>query len=330
MIEPYLEGIFASEHPNWTGLAAQRVAEIDGGWETNIYALDITYREDGVERLKRLVARFYPDEGGAERALRDAALLRRMTAIGVPVPGVELVSTKSSAYGTAVVVMERIDGPVLEEDLEGSDVRLVDMARLLVAVHRLPIDAVFGDTATPFSSPSFVDPSLGAISDAVDRFGRRDFNPLLEWLTDSPPAERAPSVLHGDYHPGNIIVGLNAGDLTIIDWSFAGVGDHRLDLAWAALWTAAIGGAEARSALLSAYETGTAESIEDLEHFEGLRLGARLLTVALWLESSVAPPIPKITEAAIRGGYRSTVMTVYQRFREVTGLRLDWVEQLRE
>ena len=61
---------------------------------------------------------------------------------------------------------------------------------------------------------------------------------------------------------------------------------------------------------------------------EALKLGARLLTVGLWLDSAVEPPIRKITEAAIRGGYRSTVTTVYERFREVTGLRLDWVEQL--
>ncbi len=328
MIEPYLETIFGRERPEWAELTSQNVVQFDGGWETDSYGLDISYREGGVERHKRLVARFYPGDRGAQLALRDAALLQNMSAAGVPVPGVELVSTEPSSYGTAVVVMERIDGSVLEQDLKGSDVRLADMARLLAAVHRLPIDAAFGDTATPFSSPSFVAPNAAAISNAVDRFGRNDFEPLLEWLTDSPPAERAPGIMHGDYHPGNIIVNKRTGDLIIIDWSFAGIGDHRLDLAWAALWTGAVGGAEARSALLSAYEMGTGEEIEDLAHFEALKLGARLLTVGLWLDSAVEPPIPKITEAAIRGGYRWTIMTVYERFRAVTGLRLDWVEQL--
>jgi aminoglycoside phosphotransferase (APT) family kinase protein len=327
-MEAYLEAIIGGERAAWTEIAVQSVAEIEGGWETNIYALDVTYREGGATRHKDLVARFYPDDRGAARALRDAALLGKMRAAGVPVPEVELVATQPSSYGTAMVVMERIHGSVLEQDLKGSGVGLVEMARVLAAVHRLPVDAVFGDTARPFSAPSFVAPNVEAISHAVDAFGRNDFDPLLEWLSDSPPADRAPSVLHGDYHPGNIIVSKQTGDLTIIDWSFADVGDHRLDLAWAALWTGVIGGTEARSEFLAAYEMSTGEKIEDLAYFEALKLGARLLTVGLWLDSAVEPPIPKITEATIRGGYRSTVTTVYERFREVTRLRLDWVEQL--
>ena len=329
-MEAYLAATIARDHPDWTEIAVRNVAEIEGGWETNIYALDIAYREGSAARHKDLVARFYPDDRGAERAWRDAALLGKISAAGVPVPEVELVSTEPSSYGTAMVVMERIHGSVLGQDLKSSDVRLVEMAHLLGAVHRMPIDAVFADAAKPFSGRSFVAPSVAAISNAVEGFGRNDFEPLLDHLTDSPPADRPPSVLHGDYHPGNIIVSEHTGDLIIIDWSFADVGDYRLDLAWAALWTDAVGGTEARSEFLAAYEMGTGEEIEDLAYFEALKLGARLLTVGLWLDSAVEPPIRKITEAAIRGGYRSTVMTVYERFRAVTGLRLDWVEQLNE
>jgi hypothetical protein len=40
------------------------------------------------------------------------------------------------------------------------------------------------------------------------------------------------------------------------------------------------------------------------------------------------PPVHKITAEAIRGDYRPTVLTVYERFHQVTGIRLPLIERL--
>lgn len=59
-----------------------------------------------------------------------------------------------------------------------------------------------------------------------------------------------------------------------------------------------------------------------------LRLGARLLTIALWLDGAVELPVPKLTKSAIVGEYKPTLMTVYERFQELTGIGLRLFDQM--
>jgi len=160
------------------------------------------------------------------------------------------------------------------------------------------------------------------------RYGLSEFDPLNAWLmAEAPAGLREPSVLHNDYHPPNLIVTDRAG-LVILDWSFAGLGDHRLDLAWSALWTGEMAGDSTRTAFLAAYEAAAARPITDLGYYEALKLGARLLTISLWLRGAMEPAVHKITAEAIRGDYRPSVLTVYERFHQVTGIRLPVIERL--
>lgn len=60
--------------------------------------------------------------------------------------------------------------------------------------------------------------------------------PVLEWLKDrilSVPCERL-SIIHGDYHPHNIIL-TNDGTAYVIDWTNINIADFRIDLAWTLL-----------------------------------------------------------------------------------------------
>lgn len=323
----YLERLLAGNLPSATGIRVENLAEIEGGWETDIYRFDLAYRQSGESHSTELVARFYAGPRGADRAIREAAVLRAIARAGIPVPEVEFESVEASQHGTAVVVMERVSGQVLANTL-GSDELIAQMARSLAAVHRLPVTEVFGGQSQPFAEPGFVPPDVASMAAAVDRHGLAEFRPVIDWLTASGPVEHEPCVLHNDYHADNIIVRDRDGGLVIIDWSFAAAGDYRLDLAWTALWTGAAGGSDSRTKLLAAYEEAANNAVTDLEYFEALKLGSRLLTVSSWLTGSVAPPVAKITRSAIRTDYKPTLMTVYERFHEVTGIPIPLLENL--
>lgn len=315
----YLERLIRAEDPERPDVRVEQIAELEGGWETAIYSFDAG---------DPLVARFYAGERGAARAVREAAVLGATAAAGVPVPTVVLVATEPSPFGTAVLVMERVEGVSLAGAPAGSESLISRMAEHLAALHRVPIDDVFGSGVRRFDEPGFVKADVGTITAAIGDYGLSEFDPLIGWLGGAMPPPQHESVLHGDYHPENIIVGEGGSGLTILDWSFADVGDYRLDLAWSALWTGTMAGERARDTFLKDYGEAAGGPIDDLEYFEVLKLGARLVTVASWLGGSVEPPVEKITPAAIRSGYRETIMTVYERFRELTSIRLSLIERL--
>jgi len=324
----YLEDLLAGVYPERRDVAVEGVVEIEGGWETTVYGFELRYREDGASTTTPLIARFYPGPRGAQRAAREGAILRAVSRAGIPVPAVEGEWLEPSPFGTALVVMERVLGVALSGELIRSHDLVTEMARCLVALHQVPISAVFDAHVEPFAEPGFVASEVGAMAEAIDRYGLDEFEPLAGWLSGFAPVEHAPSVLHNDYHPDNIIVRDRGAGLAILDWSFAGVGDYRLDLAWSAFWTGQMTGSDVRRRFLAAYGEVAGRSIDDLDYFEVVKLGARLLTIALWLKEAVELPVPKITAATLRGDYRPTIWAVYRRFRELTAIRVPIFEQL--
>lgn len=320
----YLEELIRGEFPARHGVRVRNVAEIEEGWERSIYAFDLS--DEGTES-EPLVARFYQGPNGGRRAAWEAAVLRAVARAGVPVPRVELASADGSQYGTAVVVMERIHGLPLAAALAGSPSLAVAMARALAALHRIPVESVFDDSLRPFTEPEFIAPDVKTMTAAVDRYELVEFGPLIERLHASAPADDRPCVLHNDYTPENIVVGED-GSLAILDWSFAGVGDYRLDVAWSALWTEARAGSGPRAEFLGAYEETVGHPLESIEYYEALRLGARLMTIVAWLDDAIEFPAIKVTKDVIYGDYKPTVAAVYERFRDVTGVRLTRIEQL--
>jgi aminoglycoside phosphotransferase (APT) family kinase protein len=247
-MQSLLEQLIVQSHPDREHVTAQHISEITGGWETAIYRFDVSYEAAGATHTAKLVARFYPDSLGPERATREAAVLRAVTRAGIPVPGVVLQSSQPSPFGTAVLITDFVPGRMLVDVLQTGNAPVAEMAERLVELHRIPVSAVFNDRVAPFAEPGFVPDRPEAIAKTVDRYGLAEFRPLIEWLIAAAPAgQREPSVLHNDYHPQNLIV-TNRADLVILDWSFAGLGDHRLDLAWSALWTGEMSGDSTRAA----------------------------------------------------------------------------------
>ena len=87
-------------------------------------------------------------------------------------------------------------------------------------------------------------------------------------------------------------------------------------------------GPQYREELLKRYEKLAGKAVENLEYFEAVKFSERMLTIATWLDESVAIPVKKITKEAIRGQYKVHVLNVYARLKEITGLELPTIENL--
>jgi aminoglycoside phosphotransferase (APT) family kinase protein len=148
---------------------------------------------------------------------RGVAAMEAARACGVAVPRIDEVVVIDGRPG---VVMERVDGPDLLSVLESQPWKLVGAARDLGRVH-----ARLHETVAP---PELVSlrqhvrhriESVAALPSALARFA-------LEALDGLPDGDR---LLHGDYHPGNVLVGSNGP--VVIDWSNATRGDPAADVA---------------------------------------------------------------------------------------------------
>lgn len=209
----------------------------------------------------------------------EAKLLRAAIAAGVPVPEILAVDEEVRAIVSARVEGETIPRRILrlieaEPDL-GS--RLAsDCGHALAAIHRIPI-ALRSDSpsrANPADLPIRADlPDLDDYTDPLRYAAQLEelldslsaphpiFRLGIRWLRRfAKPPPRTPSLIHGDFRLGNLIV-TNAGLAAVLDWELAHLGDPMEDLAWLCLRTwrfgledREVGGFARLDALRRAYE----------------------------------------------------------------------------
>ena len=91
--------------------------------------------------------------------------------------------------------------------------------------------------ATPISELPEI-PRLGGYDQVVryeDIYRQHAPRPVFElairWLKDNSPSEIAPSLVHGDFRNGNLMVD-ESGLKSVLDWELAHIGDPREDIGW--------------------------------------------------------------------------------------------------
>lgn len=310
------------------GLQVRRAEAIGAGWETDLYTLWIESGADQGARHEQLVLRLFHGSGAPQRADREFQLMRRLHRLGLPIPQVIHLAGSDSPLDSSFILMERIAGPTMRQQLAGASERQIQealrrMAALLANIHR-----VAWQQALPEADPETPAAMLRQMQDMVERFRLDEFQPLLRWLEQRQHAVDSvhPALLHNDYHPDNLLV--REGELVVIDWSFAGVGDFRLDLAWTVLLVGTMLGERYRQPTLRSYRQHRGTELDHFEYFEALKLGSRVLTLLTWLEQPVEIPIHRITPEAMRGDYKIHVLNPYRRLKQITGLELPTIERL--
>lgn len=324
----------SQQHPQWENLGISSFTELSEGWETDLYALTLAGERSGNAVSEKLVVRVFRGQHRLEQSEKEFELMKDLARFSVSVPRVSLLVTDQSVLGAPFLVMERIEGPTLEHQLQATEDEnlLQAFARTLVDIHSLPWWELAirpsGPLPTAEDPLAFVRSSITEMRDTVVRYQLSDFEPTLQWLESRKELGSAtrPSLIHNDYHPQNVLA--RNGELVVVDWSFSDVSDYRMDLAWSVLLIGTMIGERHRDAVVEAYESAADERVENLDYFEALKFTQRMLTIATWLDEGMQIPVHKITRQALRGDYKVHVLNPYRRLKEVTGLKVGMIEDL--
>jgi aminoglycoside phosphotransferase (APT) family kinase protein len=220
-----------------------------------------------------VTARFTPGARIAEFEAMRAALGR-----GVPVPEPLWVTEDRAVLGSPFIIMAYVEGEAIPRRILRDEAfaevrpRLADQCgRILARLHSAPPPDALHRPAP--GAPAFDEDELrGALLDSLAPVAGR--YPALEfaqrWLLDHAPQPVEPTLVHGDFRNGNLLIGPD-GIRGVLDWEAVHVGDPLQDLGWLCVrsWRFGndhlhAGGFGTREELVAAYESESGNQV-DLE-----------------------------------------------------------------
>lgn len=268
---------FASALRNF--LRAQFAAQLDisdprrlsGGASHETWAFDVKFADDSRPPLPLILRRNFSHDLIDARLDSEFALLEALHRHGQPVPRPHAIAHDVTGMGTPFMLMERAAGLDLRKALAqaGTTHDRDALARTLVeqqaAIHALPWR---GALANILSAPE------NAAVNELERWVAvieklpRASSPLLAaaiaWLRTHLPPGRDLCLVHGDFKTNNLVLS-GDGEVTILDWEMAHLGDPIEDLAWTMLWDTRddlVGGLMPPADYLAAYAEASGAAVE--------------------------------------------------------------------
>ena len=231
-----LERFLAEVAPD-LGATVTLVRAISGGYSrlTSVAQIRLS---DGLEQ--KLVLRSDPPSGhGVFDSDRDdewPLLLSLWEVDAVDIARPRFYDATGEWLGSKTIVMDHVEGSPLQQMLgPDADIGATRSIFLNIAasLQRIPLSALPKAMDRPDDWDTYID---GAI-EIYDRAERelRDSNPVVRyvagWLRGNRPPPVALAVVHGDFQPGNILIG-DGHSPVVIDWEFARIGDPREDIGY--------------------------------------------------------------------------------------------------
>ena len=201
-------------------------------------------------RGQRLVLRC-PPRGplppSAHDVLRECRLLAALATAGARVPPVLATCEDLSVIGAPFYITEFIEGEVLTTELpaafadsEATELIAHQLVDSLVDIHAIDVESAgltwFG------RSDGYLERQVrrfrGLLADNATR-PLPELEQVAEWLDRNRPPASETTVVHGDYHLGNVIVSSQTPPrlAAILDWEMATIGDPLADLGYlTAMW----------------------------------------------------------------------------------------------
>jgi aminoglycoside phosphotransferase (APT) family kinase protein len=164
---------------------------------------------------------------------REGTAIRAAAQVGVPEPEVIAYSDSSELLGGPFVLMSRVDGESVPRRILSSqrfaDVRprLADRCgEILAQIHSIPADAICDIDPKPRDVISDLRSDLDLFEEVSPAFELG-----MQWLNEYRIPEVAPTVVHGDFRNGNLLV--DERDIqAVLDWEFVHLGDPMEDLGY--------------------------------------------------------------------------------------------------
>jgi len=320
--------------PDREDLVISDVKDITMGWETELYSFNVEFSEAGRLLKEERVVRLYPGNSPVEKAVREFEVMSRLFSAGYPVPQVFHLETGTATLAKPFIIMERIKGHnMLEDFLEGSEEQrrslMTIFMKLFVHLHNLDGARLFPGAFDINDTTAYINRTLDSARKNI-RENRVDWlEPVPDWLDkhkNDVSCERL-SIIHGDFHPNNIMLREN-GSPVVIDWGAIAIGDYRVDLAWTILLSSTYTDPGLRKTMLQAYQEISRRKIRDFEFFEVMAIFRRLRDVSVSFKSG-AEEMGMRPEAVEKMRQDSEhLRRVYNLLSERTGLRVPEFEEL--
>lgn len=212
------------------GSTVSRVRSLAGGARRRVF--NVRWR-DSAGANRRVVVRLAPDRGDVQKnASSEFQTLSSLYAAGMPVPRPLLVDTDRTYFDHAAIVMEHAGRPVI--DLPDRDRWLRSCAETLAAIHRMsPTGANLAHLQSSTLDERRADQEASLTPEHLQRFEK---DALVCRVMEALEREArnqdavAPSLVHDDYWPGNIL--WRRGRISaVIDWTEATLSDPSRDVA---------------------------------------------------------------------------------------------------
>ena len=187
-----------------------------------------TYFVDGdyVLRLPPPGARI----AGPADVVRQGRIMSALRSVGLPTPAIPLMSSDAAIDGRPFILMERVDGVRIEETARRENP--LDIAtsavNVLKRMQALPIEKTGIGDEEPVGVREEMMRWAMLMQRAPEELTTRA-GELGGLLAAHIPTERAPTLVHGDYHYGNMLF-RGAEVVAVLDWEIAELGQPLLDL----------------------------------------------------------------------------------------------------
>jgi aminoglycoside phosphotransferase (APT) family kinase protein len=197
----------------------------------------------------------------------EANVLRAAFAAGVPVPELVASSTDTSAVGSAFMVLTAVEGETIARkvlrDEQFAHARTVlpeQFGRALAQLHTIDPSTV------PGLAPQ---DQVRMYRQVLDLSGEPHpaFELAFKWLDEHAPPPCPPTLVHGDFRLGNVMVG-DDGLRAVLDWELAHIGDPMEDLGWLCVkaWrfgsSLPVAGVGSYEQLIAAYEEASGTTVD--------------------------------------------------------------------
>ena len=167
---------------------------------------------------------------GTADVMRQGRIMQALHEAGLPTPNVPVICAEPLVDGRPFILMERIGGQRIEKTAtreEPLDIaaNAVDVLKKLQA---LPLDKTGIGTETPTTLQVEMMRWATLMQRAPEELTTRA-GELGGMLAEQTPTERPPTLVHGDYHYGNMLF-KGPKVAAVLDWEIAQLGQPLLDL----------------------------------------------------------------------------------------------------
>ncbi|HEY5624892.1 MAG TPA: phosphotransferase family protein [Dehalococcoidia bacterium] len=214
---------------------------LTGGASRQTWSFDATIElADGHSETLALIARADQRQNvGLMTRETEYRLLEAAHTEGVAVPRVHLMGDDS--LGAPFFLMERVEGEAIarrilrEDEFAGAREKMTaQLGEILATIHRLQLGDLTPALPSPIEGKSPAETELARIEGTFRSVAPEPhpaFELAIRWLKGHLPASGEPTLVHGDYRLGNLIIGPE-GVRSVLDWELAHIGDPMEDLAW--------------------------------------------------------------------------------------------------